>query len=151
MSDMNAQGIARPDIEADIVIAGGGLVGLTAALALASGEAGAPFSVAVVDALDPAAVRDAAYDGRNSSIAYASWRMFEALGLADRLEGKAADINDILVTDGRVREGAAPMFLHSPPPRSRTRPATSRSAISSRTGTCARRYRTRWLPVPASR
>ena len=112
MSDMNAQGIARPDIEADIVIAGGGLVGLTAALALASGEAGAPFSVAVVDALDPAAVRDAAYDGRNSSIAYASWRMFEALGLADRLEGKAADINDILVTDGRVREGAAPMFLH---------------------------------------
>ncbi len=98
--------------EADIVIAGGGLVGLTAALALASGAAGAPFSVIVVDALDPKAVVNAAYDGRNSSIAYASWRLFEALGVAERLQGREQPINDILVTDGKVREGASPMFLH---------------------------------------
>lgn len=100
------------DLDVDVVIAGGGLVGLTAALALASGAAGAAFRVSVVDALDPAAVRDAAYDGRNSSIAYASWRMFEALGIAARLEGRAQPINDILVTDGKVSEGAAPFFLH---------------------------------------
>jgi len=98
--------------EADIVIAGGGLVGLTAALALASGAAGAPFRVVVVDALDPKAVVNAAYDGRNSSIAYASWRLFEALGVAERLQGREQPINDILVTDGKVREGASPMFLH---------------------------------------
>lgn len=100
------------EIEADVVIAGGGLVGLTAALALASGAAGARFRVVVVDALDPAMVRDAAYDGRNSSIAYASWRMFEALGVAERLQGRAQPIHDILVTDGRVSEGAAPFWLH---------------------------------------
>jgi len=99
-------------LDADVVIAGGGLVGLTAALALASGAAGAPFKVIVVDALDPAQVAGAAYDGRNSSIAYASWRMFEALGIADRLEGREQPINDILVTDGKVRAGASPMFLH---------------------------------------
>ncbi len=98
--------------DTDIVIAGGGLVGLTAALALASGAAGAPFRVTVIDALDPAQVTGAAYDGRNSSIAYASWRMFEALGLAQRLEGRAQPINDILVTDGKVRGGASLMFLH---------------------------------------
>lgn len=98
--------------ETDIVIAGGGLVGLTAALALASGAAGAPFRVVVVDALDPASVVNAAYDGRNSSIAYSSWRLFEALGVADRLQGREQPINDILVTDGKVREGASPMFLH---------------------------------------
>ena len=104
--------IEAADIEADVVVAGGGLVGLTAALALASGAVGARFRVAVVDALDPARVREAAYDGRNSSIAYASWRMFEALGIARRLEGRAQPINDILVTDGKVSEGAAPFFLH---------------------------------------
>jgi len=98
--------------EADIVIVGGGLVGLTAALALASGKAGAPFRVVVIDTLDPRAVVNAAYDGRNSSIAYASWRLFEALGVADRLQGREQPINDILVTDGKVREGASPMFLH---------------------------------------
>lgn len=99
-------------ISADIVIAGGGLVGLTAALALATGAGGSSFRVVVVDALDPAKVLGAAYDGRNSSIAYASWRMFEALGIAKRLEGREQPINDILVTDGKVREGASPMFLH---------------------------------------
>ena len=99
-------------LDADVVIAGGGLVGLTAALALASGAAGTPFKVIVVDALDPAKVVGAAYDGRNSSIAYASWRMFEALGIATRLEEREQPINDILVTDGKVREGASPMFLH---------------------------------------
>ncbi|MEQ8746348.1 FAD-dependent monooxygenase [Pyruvatibacter sp.] len=98
--------------ETDIVIAGGGLVGLTAALALASGRAGAPFRVVVVDAQDPRTVVGAAYDGRNSSIAYASWRLFEALGIAHRLQGREQPINDILVTDGKVREGASPMFLH---------------------------------------
>lgn len=87
-------------------------MGLTAALALAGGKAGAPFRVVVVDALDPRAVVNAAYDGRNSSIAYASWRLFEALGVAERLEGREQPINDILVTDGKVREGASPMFLH---------------------------------------
>lgn len=98
--------------DTDVVIAGGGLVGLTTALALASGVAGAPFRVTVVDPLDPATVVGAAYDGRNSSIAYASWRMFEALGIAQRLEGREQPINDILVTDGKVREGASPLFLH---------------------------------------
>jgi len=109
---MNGDVTLETDTDTDIVIVGGGLVGLTAALALTRRAAGAPFTVTVIDALDPAMVADAAYDGRNSSIAYASWRMFEALGIADRLAGHQQPINDILVTDGRVREGASPLFLH---------------------------------------
>ncbi|MBX3445524.1 MAG: FAD-dependent monooxygenase [Parvibaculaceae bacterium] len=96
----------KPD--SDILIVGGGLSGLPLALACAQGG----LSVTVVDALDPATATDAAFDGRVSAIAFASCRMLAQLGVAQHLEGQMQPINDIMVSDGRVREGASPFFLH---------------------------------------
>lgn len=96
----------KPD--SDILIVGGGLSGLPLALACAQGG----LSVTVVDALDPATATDAAFDGRVSAIAFASCRMLAQLGVTQHLEGQMQPINDIMVSDGRVREGASPFFLH---------------------------------------
>ena len=92
----------------DVAIVGGGMVGLTLGLALAQGG----LQVAVVDALAPDAVMDARFDGRVSALAFASRRLFESLGLWSALAPSASPINDIVVSDGRVSEGAAPLFLH---------------------------------------
>jgi len=96
----------RPD--SDILIVGGGLAGLPLALACAQGG----LSVTVVDVLDPATATDAKFDGRVSAIAFASCRMFDRLGVTKHLQGQMQPINDIMVSDGRVREGASPFFLH---------------------------------------
>ena len=100
--------MTKPVHESDVVIVGGGLSGLPLALALAQGG----LSVTAVDAQDPAKVTDAGFDGRVSAIAFASCRMFDRLGISKYLEGQMQPINDIIVSDGRVREGASPLFLH---------------------------------------
>ena len=38
--------------------------------------------------------------------------MFDRLGVTKHLQGQMQPINDIMVSDGRVREGASPFFLH---------------------------------------
>ncbi|WP_293880776.1 FAD-dependent monooxygenase [Sphingomonas sp.] len=83
----------------DVLILGGGLVGLTAALAL---NAHGLTSV-VVDPTDPAGTANAAFDGRASAIASASWRMLQAVGVASRLEGQGCKIRRIEVRDGLTR------------------------------------------------
>jgi 2-octaprenyl-6-methoxyphenol hydroxylase len=97
----------------DIAMVGGGLAGGLGALALARQG----FSVAVIDAADPAAMRKAAFDGRTTAISYATARVFKRLGLWDRIAPGAEAIRDILVTDGRAKsrfdDGAVSMFsLH---------------------------------------
>ena len=54
----------------DIVIAGGGMVGLTLSLALAQGG----FAVVIVDALTRAQMTDDRFDGRNSAINFGASR-----------------------------------------------------------------------------
>ncbi|MBE7218723.1 MAG: FAD-dependent monooxygenase [Caulobacteraceae bacterium] len=78
--------------ESDAVVAGGGLVGATAALALAR----AGLAVRVVDARAP----DSAADGRASSVAYAPFRMWRALGLGPALEPHAQPVRAIVVETG---------------------------------------------------
>lgn len=100
-------------LKTEALIVGGGLVGLTLGLALARGG----VRSIVVDALDPAAVTDAGFDGRVSAIAFASCRMFRALNMWDDLAPHAQPINDIMVTDSRGpraadKGAAAPLFLH---------------------------------------
>lgn len=100
--------MANAVYESDVVIVGGGLSGLPLALALAQGG----LSVTAVDAEDPAKATSATFDGRVSAIAFASCRMFDRLGISKFLDGEMQPINDIVVSDGRVREGASALFLH---------------------------------------
>ena len=93
---------------ADIVIVGGGLVGASLGLALSSGG----LSVVVIDAAEPADSVAPAFDGRASAVAFASCRMLQQLELWADLTPHAQPINDIVVSDGQVRNGAAPLFLH---------------------------------------
>jgi len=92
----------------DIVIAGGGMVGMT----LGCGLADAGFRVALIDAL-PAAARTATrYDGRSSAIAEGSMRVLEGLGLWAAMAPEACPILDIRVSDARIGEPASSLFLH---------------------------------------
>jgi 2-octaprenyl-6-methoxyphenol hydroxylase len=95
-------------IKTEVAIAGGGLVGLTLGIALAQ----AGIGVVVVDQLPPATVLEPQFDGRASAIAFASRRMFSALGFDSGLEGVVQPITEILVSDGDLLNGAAPFFLH---------------------------------------
>lgn len=80
----------------DVIISGGGLVGLTLAIAL--GRHG--VTSAVIDPADPAATLAPGFDGRVSAVASASWQMFEAVGIAPHLAGKTCPIDRIWVSEG---------------------------------------------------
>jgi 2-octaprenyl-6-methoxyphenol hydroxylase len=94
--------------QVDVVIAGGGMVGLPLALALAQGG----LKTLVADAAPVAAVLDPVFDGRVSALAYASVRMLEALGVWAALKAHAQPIREILVTDGKPGQPASPFSLH---------------------------------------
>ena len=81
---------------ADVIILGGGLIGLTLAVALDRHG----LSTIVVDPADPSAQLTPQYDGRATAVASASWRMLEAIGVGERLEGQGCPIRSIRVTDG---------------------------------------------------
>jgi len=80
----------------DVIILGGGLVGLTLAIAL--GRHG--VQCAVVDPAEPAATMAPGFDGRVSAISSASWKLFEAIGVAPHLAGKTCPIDRIWVSEG---------------------------------------------------
>src|SRR6188508_3614247 len=80
----------------DLLILGGGLVGMT--LALAAAKKG--LSSHVVDRADPAELTAEGFDGRASAISTASWNLLGNIGLAARLEPHACPIASIAVTDG---------------------------------------------------
>ncbi|MCP5396465.1 MAG: UbiH/UbiF/VisC/COQ6 family ubiquinone biosynthesis hydroxylase [Sphingomonadaceae bacterium] len=79
----------------DILILGGGLVGMT--LALAAAKKG--ISSHVVDMADPASLTAEGFDGRASAISTASWNLFTNIGLGERLEPFGCPIDAIAVTD----------------------------------------------------
>jgi 2-octaprenyl-6-methoxyphenol hydroxylase len=89
------------------LIVGGGLAGMPLALALAQGG----LSVTLVDALDPATATGAGFDGRVSAVAFSSCRMLRQLGVTRHLEGQMQPINDIIVSDGRVRGASSSFFF----------------------------------------
>jgi 2-octaprenyl-6-methoxyphenol hydroxylase len=95
-------------IQTDVAIAGGGMVGLTLAIALAQGG----MRVAVADPLTAEQFLDERFDGRVSALAFASVRMLRALKLWDELLPDAQPINDIVVSDGELGREAAPFSLH---------------------------------------
>ncbi len=88
------------DEKRDLLILGGGLVGMT--LALAAAKKG--FSSHVVDRADPAELTAEGFDGRASAISTASWNLFRNIGIAAALESQACPIATIAVSD-RMRPG----------------------------------------------
>ena len=92
----------------DVIIGGGGMVGLTLALALAKSG----MKVAVCDPMPKSAALDVKFDGRVSALAYDAVRMYRALGVWEHLEPDAQPIEDILVTDGAPGRAPSPFSLH---------------------------------------
>jgi len=90
-----------------IVIAGGGLAGLSLSLALkqALGE-----GVDVV-MCDPALTRDPHGDKRAYAIAAAARRMMEALGVWQQIADRAQPMLDMVVTDSRLQDPVRPTYL----------------------------------------
>lgn len=86
---------------ADVIIFGGGLVGLALASALDSSG----LSTIIVDPADPAPRRDAAFDGRTSAVSSSSMRMLQTIGVADYLAEPGCPIWRIAVADG-LKPGA---------------------------------------------
>jgi len=83
------------DDKRDLLILGGGLVGMT--LALAAARKG--LSSHVVDRADPADLTAEGFDGRASAISTASWNLFTNIGLAPALEPHGCRIESIAVSD----------------------------------------------------
>lgn len=91
------------EISADVLISGGGLAGMTLACALSRGG----LEVVIVDHLAPRATLEPLFDGRSSAIAFASYRMLEAIGVWGGMGPVAQPIEEI-----RVSDAASPLFLH---------------------------------------
>ncbi len=105
---MRLGAMASQPIRTDVAIAGGGMVGLTLALALAQGG----MKVAIADPMTPAQLLDERFDGRVSALAFASVRMMRILGVWETLAPDAQPINDILVSDGELGGKPSPFSLH---------------------------------------
>jgi len=98
-----ATGRAQPRI----VIAGGGLAGLSLALAL---------KIALTEGIDvvmcdPALKRDPHGDKRSYAIAAAARRMLTALKVWDQVAERAQPILDMVITDSRLQDPIRPTFL----------------------------------------
>jgi 2-octaprenyl-6-methoxyphenol hydroxylase len=90
----------------DVLIGGAGFAGLALAIALRHGL-GPSFSVAVAD---PALGRSTA-DARASAIVAAARRLFEVIGVWDRVADEAQPILDMVITDSRLQDVMRPTFL----------------------------------------
>jgi 2-octaprenyl-6-methoxyphenol hydroxylase len=96
MSDSNATETKAAPERRDLIILGGGLVGMT--LALAAARSG--MTSHVIDRADPADLTAEGADGRASAISTASWNLFRNIGIAESLEALGCPIDSIAVTDG---------------------------------------------------
>ena len=96
-----------PRHDTDVLIAGGGFAGLTLAVALRQ-ALGRAFSVTVAD---PTLGTSHADDERASAIVAAARRLFETIGVWDRVADEAQPILDMVVTDSRLNDAMRPTFL----------------------------------------
>src|SRR3982751_2229192 len=86
---------------ADVIIFGGGMIGLALAGALDSSG----LSAIVVDPADPLARTDAALDGRTSAVSSSSMRMLDTIGVTPHLAESGCPIRTIAVADGLAPGG----------------------------------------------
>ncbi len=88
---------------AEVIIVGGGMVGMCLAVALAD----AGVATALVERARMADLAEPERDGRASAIAAGSQRILDGLGLWQAIAPHAQPIHGI-----RVADGASPLFLH---------------------------------------
>jgi 2-octaprenyl-6-methoxyphenol hydroxylase len=81
---------------ADVIIFGGGMIGLALASALDSSG----LSAIVVDPADPEPRGTAAFDGRTSAVSSGSMRMLQTIGVAEMLAEPGCPIRRIAVAEG---------------------------------------------------
>jgi len=81
---------------ADVIIFGGGMIGLALTAALDSSG----LSTIVVDPADPAPRTEPAFDGRTSAVSSSSMRMLRTIGVEDHLREPGCPIRRIAVADG---------------------------------------------------
>ena len=94
---------ALHEIRVELIVVGGGLAGLT--LAIACADAG--IEVAVVDREDPRTMLAAPFDGRTTAIAHGSQQVLAGIGLWPLVAAEAEPILEI-----RVADSGSPLFLH---------------------------------------
>jgi 2-octaprenyl-6-methoxyphenol hydroxylase len=90
----------------DVLVAGGGYVGLSVAVSIK--KAAPHLQVTVADAAPEGAWQK---DQRASAIAAAASRMLTALGIWDEILPQAQPINRMIVTDSRTADPVRPVFL----------------------------------------
>jgi hypothetical protein len=100
--------------KSDIVIVGGGMVGMT----LAAATAGAGIPTTLIEAEPLPAMTEATFDGRSSAIAYGSQQVLAGVGAWQYLAADASPIREIRASDGGWRSSLArtahesPFFVH---------------------------------------
>ena len=95
--------------QAELIVVGGGLVGLTLAIACADGG----IRTIVVEAESAEALTGTGYDGRSAAIAYGSQQVLRAIGAWDGIAPHAQPILDIRVTDGGWHmKGQSHAYVH---------------------------------------
>lgn len=90
----------------DVLVAGGGQVGLALALALRRAAPG--LSVTLVDTAPPGA---RPREGRASTIVAGARRLLEQVGVWESIAGAAEPVTAMVVTDSRTRDVVRPVFL----------------------------------------
>ncbi|WP_299869349.1 ubiquinone biosynthesis hydroxylase [uncultured Hoeflea sp.] len=90
----------------DILVCGGGYVGLSAAVALK--HAAPSLDIAVIDAAPPEVWRN---DQRASAIAAGARRLLSTLDVWEAIAPEAQPINEMIVTDSRTSDPVRPVFL----------------------------------------
>lgn len=87
----------------DVIIIGGGMVGMAAAIAFAT----AGIRSAVVERVPHPKQLDSTFDGRTAAISLGTKRLLDTIGAWQHMAPHAQPINDIRVIDGN-----SPQFLH---------------------------------------
>jgi 2-octaprenyl-6-methoxyphenol hydroxylase len=90
-----------------VLIGGGGFAGLALGIALRQ-ALGESFAVTIAD---PAFARGRPNDTRASAIAAAARRLFQTIGVWERVADDAQPILDMVVTDSRLEDAVRPAFL----------------------------------------
>ena len=111
-------------MKTDVLIIGGGPIGLAAALALGGSALHTPLNVMLIDARDPRAFAALGNDTRGTAITRATQSMLKALGVWQDIQPHAGEMRFITVTDGQGNFDQRPTLL------SFTTDETSKAAAS---------------------